>query len=364
MLDKVFEVLSMTFGKSLQTPLTLRALWLVTRLAEKGVSDASYALFTMIVASERPSNQHWEVARLAIYGAFQSNIVIKITPARSPELDRILKFLNYHLGLQVAGEDHRYSIIFALEAIVRSDHYPTDPTILRCLRDFIRDNPSFMRGMRSTMQPHSPYRLRLAATGLTALTSGQLFDPALELEMSQFSEHLAAFIIDDHFHGEFIQRCSVIILFGMLHSPEWREHIASRFWRMLSYCILVDEELESFKWCLQNAIKLLEFTRGLPDGEGLKWWYVTLWFHYDKLDTTVRDEVERIAKDMSVGDGLSDLDLNLSLIGQEVTKIRQEVDEVHKAARPDMPGAEHSARLRLVALEGNYNRLARIIGGR
>jgi len=218
------------------------------------------------------------------------------------------------------------------------------------------------------MQTHSPSRLRVAATGLIALVSDRWFDPPTPImepeEMSEFCEHLAMFIIDDLFHGEFIQKCSVIILFGMLRSPEWRKHIVTRFWRMLSYCIQVDEGLESFTWCLRNAIELLEFTRGLPDGEGLKWWYGRLWFHYDKLVATVRDEVERIARDMSLGDGLSDLNLYLNLIGQEVARIRQEVDELRRAARPDMPGVEMRARLMLVALEGNYDKLARITGGR
>ena len=54
-------------------------------------------------------------------------------------------------------------------------------------------------------------------------------------------------------------------------------------------------------------MELLEFARGLSDGEGSKWWYGMLRFHHDKLDTMVRDEVERIASDRSLGDGLLDL---------------------------------------------------------
>ena len=45
---------------------------------------------------------------------------------------------------------------------------------------------------------------------------------------------------------------------------------------------------------------------------------------HDKLDTTVRDEVERMARDMSLGNGFSDLNLYLDLIGQGVARTRQD----------------------------------------
>ena len=131
------------------------------------------------------------------------------------------------------------------------------------------------------------------------------------------------------------------------------------FWSMLAYCAVVDEEQESFRWCLQNAIELLEVTRGLSGGEG--WWYGTLWFHYDKLDTMVRDEVERIARDMPSGGGLSDLNLYLNLIEQEVVGTREEVDELPNEERMDRPGTELGTRL--ITLERNHHRLSRIVGG-
>lgn len=73
----------------------------------------------------------------------------------------------------------------------------------------------------------------------------------------------------------------------------------------------------------------LDFGRG----EGFKWWYGTLWFHFNKLDPTIRSEVESIAKDMPSGDGLSDLDLYLNLIGQEVERTRQELNRLTEVAR-------------------------------
>ena len=176
--------------------------------------------------------------------------------------------------------------------------------------------------------------------------------------MSEFCEHLAVLAIDDAVHHPNVQRHSATLLFGMLRSPEWRRHIATRFWSTLAHCARVEEERESFRWCLQNAIELLEFTRRLADGEGLKWWYGALWFHYDKLDTMVRDEVERIARDMLQSDGLSDLSLCLDLIGQEIARTRQEVDGLPNEERVADFGVGLGARL--IALEGNYSRLARI----
>lgn len=90
----------------------------------------------------------------------------------------------------------------------------------------------------------------------------------------------------------------------------------------------------------------------------------TLWLYYDKLDTTVRDVVRRIAVDISLGDGLSDLILYLSVIKQEVARTRQEVGELSDDPedRPASFGIELGARL--TALERNYQRLAQITGGR
>ena len=103
-------------SKSIQTPSALRALRLVTRLAVADVSVASFKLFKVIVGYDNLTNQHWEAARLAIHGAFQ--VRAEVTPSVLGDLKEILKFLDYHLDLQGAGEDHGSSISFAMDAII------------------------------------------------------------------------------------------------------------------------------------------------------------------------------------------------------------------------------------------------------
>jgi len=282
------------------------------------------------------------------------------------EPKEILKFLDYHLGLQGAGEDHGSSISLALGAtlVMSHDNRPV-PLIVASIRNFDCANPSFVRGMRSIMHPSEPPLLRSWAIGFIAIISDRWFNslvPVMEREeMSEFCEHLAVSMIAYVVFLPATMRRGVSIFFGMLRSSEWREHIVIRSWSILTHCTLVEEEQELFRWCLQNATELLEFTRRLPDGEGLKWWYGTLWFHFDKLDHTVRGEVERIAEGMSLGDGLSDLRLYLNLIDQEVAKTRREMDGL-----TNEDGLTHVGivlRARLVALEGNYRRLDRITGG-
>ena len=360
---KIFRALSVILSsKSIQTPSALRALRLVTRLAVADVSVASFRLFKTIMGYDNLTDQHWEAARLAIHGAFR--VRAEVTPSILGDLNEVLKFLDHHLDFQGAGEDHGSSISFAIDAIIlKSDSYWADPLAVENIRNFSRANPSFVRGIRLIVHPDSCFWLRRRAAGLIALTSNQWFNSPVPLmgpeDMAEFCEHLAAFIIDGALHVSSIQRWGVTILFGMLRSPEWRKHIATRFWRMLAYYTTV-EGLESFKWCLQNAIELLEFTRGLPDGEGLKWWYGTLWFHYDKLDIAARNEVERIARDMSLGDNLSDLNLYLNLIEQVIARTRQDVDRFFDVVRVSSFGME--LRAQLIALEGNYHRLAGIVG--
>ena len=360
-LKKVFRVFSTIFSsKTVQTPFALHALRLVTQLAIADVSDASYRLFRMIMASDDLTDQHWEAARLAIRGAFKAGA--DIAPPKVVGLGETLKFLDYHLCLRLlgAGRDHDSSIISAIDAIAtRANNYQADPFTVESIGKFNRTGPSFAYGVRSMMYPSNTIALRSAAIGLIAFTSDQWFNsPAPVEEMSEFCEHLAVFVVDDTTHAPFIRKCGVKILFAMLCSPEWRKHIDTRFWSMLVYCTQVPGEPESFKWCLRNAIELLEFTRGLPDGEGSKWWYGTLWFYYDRLYATARDEVERIARAMSLGHGLSDLNLYLNLIERDVARIRQEVDELRDEDKLDKVGME--LRAQLVVLEGNHNKLARI----
>jgi len=311
------------------------------------------------------TDQHWEAARLAIHGAFQRPIGESTIPWVG-EPKEILKFLDYHLGLQGAGEDHRSSIALALGATIITSHNNRPvPLIVASIRKFDCASPSFVRGMRSIVHPSGPSLLRSWAIGFIAIISDQWFNspaPVMEPEeMSEFCEHLAVSMIDCVVFRPVTMKRGVTIFFGMLRSTEWRSHIVTRSWSILAHCTLAEEDQESFRWCLQNAIELLEFTRQLPDGEGLKWWYGTLWFHFDKLDPTARSEVERIARDMSLGDGLSDLNLYLNLIDQEVAKTRREMDGLTNDEGLTSVGIV--LRARFVALEGNYRRLDRITGG-
>lgn len=338
----------------------------MTRLAVTDVAYASYELFKVIVGSDDLTDEDWEAARHAIRGSFQDNID---DPSFAPyvgEPKEILKFLDYHLGLHGAGEDHGPSIGFALDAsIVQSGGRP-DPVIVECLRNFNCASPSFVKGLRLVMDPGCTVRIRGDAIRFIALISDQWFNstvPVMEPEeMTQFCEHLAAYMVDDGPRLLLTRKRFFSILLGMLRSPEWRGHIVTRTWSLLADWTLIEEEHESFQWCLQNAIELLEFTKKLPDGEGFRWWYGTLWFHFEKLDPTVKGEVESIAKDMdmSSGNGTSDLKLYHNLLGQEVEKVRRELDGFTEVDRLSSSGMK--LRSRFVNLEGTWHRLGRITG--
>ena len=205
---------------------------------------------------------------------------------------------------------------------------------------------------------------------LVALVSDWWFNfsvPIMEPEgMSEFCENLAL-LMDEVVHDLRLKTWSVTLIFGMLRSPDWRKHVVPRLWSVLAYSNgmewkeLTVKELESVRWCLQNAIKLLDFMRGLPDGEGLKWWFGTLWLHFDKLDSTTRDEVKRIAGGMR-NDDLSDLNFCLGLIKGEVSRLQQQVNEPRDEVEEEMLGL--NLRTRLIAMEWNYQQLTQVIAGR
>ena len=327
------------------------------------VAAASYELFKAIMASDELTDQDWEAARLALHGAFQLIADNLIPWVGEPK--EVLKFLDYHLGLQGAGEDHKVSIAAALVATSSHQDGRPSPLVAQCIRNFNCASPSFIKGMRSMIHSSTPGQTRSCAILSLALMSDQWFNSPVPVmkpeEMSEFCERLAQFVVNDSRLPVTTWRGFFCILFGMLRSSEWRNHIDTRLWSLLAHWTLVDDEEGSLKWCLQNAVELLEFTRRLPNGEGFKWWYGTLWFHFDKLDPTVRGEVERIAKDMLSGDGLSDLNLYLNLIDQEMERTRRELDGMTGNNRLARSGRK--LRARFVTLEGNHRRLARITDG-
>ena len=358
-IGSVFKAFEEIFSShSIRVSSALHALRLATRISCSGVCHAGYRLFKIIMGLDNLTDQHWEASRLAIHAAFGD----RYHWAYRGEPKEILKFLDYHVGLQGATEGHETYINCALVSLVRFNR--TELLTFPCFRDFNWTSPSFMRGVCSMMHPRHLFKLQGDIVTLISLLSDSWFNcSALTTEpeeISNFCQYIVTFM-DGVIHKPAIKVEIVTILFGMLRSPEWRNHMVTGFWRALAYCAEV-RDTESVRWCLQNAIELLEFTRGLPDGEGLKWWYGTLWLCYNKLDTTVRDEVKRIAADMLLGDGLSDLNLYLSLMQEEVTRIRQELNDLPEDDRQWAPGWNMQAGL--MAIEGNYDQLARITGRR
>ena len=356
-IESVFGAFTEIFSSdSIRVPSALHALRLATRGSRFGVSHASYQLFKTIMGLDTLTDQHWEASRLTIYAAFTTSYQM----ANRGEPKEILKFLDYHVGFQGAKEDHGLYIDPALRSFLRVFGQP-DPLTYDCIRDFDWTSPSFVKGVCSMIHPHRPGGFRGNVVALMALLSDTWFNRSESVveteEMSKFCEHVAIYM-DQIVHSRVVKEEGVTVLFGILRSPEWRKHIATRSWRVLAYCILA-RDTESVRWCLENAIELLEFTKGLPHGEGSKWWYGTLWLCYNRLNTTVRDEVKRIAADMLNGDGLSDLNLYLSLMQEELTRLRQELNVI-----PESDFRSRFVRLSLIALEGNYDQLARSTGKR
>ena len=122
------------------------------------VSDASYKLFKVIMVYDGMADQDWAAARLAIHGTFQG---VEMEPSNVGEPKEILRFLDHHICLHVAGEDHGPSIVSALRAIVTmSDNLRADPLTSEWIRNFSRSGQSFANGVRSIMHPDNSFELR------------------------------------------------------------------------------------------------------------------------------------------------------------------------------------------------------------
>ena len=359
-IGRVFGTFGEIFSSDfIQIPSALHALRLATRISGFGVYDASYRLFKTVMALGNLTDLHWEAARLAVYAAFTDPRYMAIRG----EPKEILKFLDYHIGLQGAKADHGSYIDAALRSL-NMDYDEPNYLTFQSARDFNWTSLPFVRGLRSMMHSRRPCGFRGNAVALIAYLSDSWFSRSASVmepgEMSEFCENLAIYM-DDVAHDRRAKEESVTVLFGMLRSEEWKNHIATRLWRVLAYCTQI-RDTESVKWCLQNGAELLEFTKGLPDVEGSKWWYGTLWLCYDKLDATVRDKVKTVAADMLRDDGLSDLNLYLGLMQEEVTRIRQEISELSDIQKRSAIGMNMQALL--ITMGGNYDQLARITGRR
>ena len=359
-IDNVFRTFESVFSsKTMRIPSALRALRLATRFP-KVVAYSSYRLFKTIMTHDNLTDQDWEATRLAAYGAFCGHY-----PRGIEEPREILKFLDHHVGLEGAGGSEHESYIQSAASVIMALQYSEgiNPLTFKCVREFNWTSPSFVRGVRSAMRPHSLLSLRLHIVGLIALVSDRWFNcpvPVMEpKEMLEFCENLSLFM-DVAPYDLDIKKWSVAIAFGMLRSPDWRKHVVPKLWSVLAYSTM-GEELESFQWCLRNAIELLDFMRGLPDGEGLRWWCGTLWLHFDKLDSTIRDEVKKIAAGMR-NDGLSDLNFCLGLLKGEVLRVQQRINEPRDEREEERLGL--NLRTRLIALEWNYQQLTQVIAGR
>ena len=336
----------------------LNALGLATRLSrERVITELSYVLFKLIMASNELTDQHWEAARFAVDGACSV-----VSPSVVGEPKELVRFLDYHIVLHGSGEDYESYITPALKALLRlQDLDDVHPPTFQCIRGFNWTSPSFVRGICSMIQPQYNPQLRGDTTFLIALVSDTWFDRVASVmnpqEISEFGENMALFM-DQIVHQTHTKKNAVAVLFGMLRSPSWREHIVTRFWKVLAYCNLVGG-LEVVKLCLENAIQLLEFTKGLSlsdDGEGLKWWYGTLWFYYHKLSPTVQAEVKKVAEVIP----RNHLNLYLNLIEDEAGRLRKELNELPE----EEIFKDHGINLRdqLVGLQGNYDQLAQIAG--
>ena len=120
-IGSVFRAFEEIFtSESIHIPSALHALRLTTRISSFGVSKASYGLFKAIVGLDNLTDQHWEAARFTVYAAFRD--VNNTMHCGDPK--EIVKFLDYHVGVQGAKEDHQLYISSALQSLLQHPGQP------------------------------------------------------------------------------------------------------------------------------------------------------------------------------------------------------------------------------------------------
>lgn len=163
---------------------------------------------------------------------------------------KILKFLDYHLERQGAGEAHTTFFYYASDTILVL--LPGGWLILlvvESIRNFGCASPPFMSGMRSTIRSTSNPWTRESAIWFMPDIHFQRFCSPVPImepeEMAEFSEHPTMLTVGVGPTAYPTTKRGFPALLSMLCSPGWRNHMVTWLWCLLACGTLADDEEES-----------------------------------------------------------------------------------------------------------------------
>ena len=334
----------------------LESMELIAWLSEETAAEKSYELFHVAmkapVSPTYSQEKKWKASRLTMHGAYKWD---KFLPWVEDPQD-ILTFLDYHFDLITGGENLDEPIQNALRALA----YASGPVTIEGLKGFDPTKPSFVNGICYVFQSNKPFELRKAALFFLPLIGDRWFDtPHPIMECDQMRSLCAdwASAVDVIEHGDDIQEATLAALFGMINSPHWRPHIAADKWKLLEYFPSVPDDSQPLKRCVDNP-SLMDEIRDVADPAAVSLWMKILWLKYKELVPAVKQQLERVTKDVAQGRRRADLETYQTAIESELTKAEHaltqyttwSVDPVAITLRTKIENLQH-AKYALVALK-------------
>ena len=290
------------------------------------IAQKSYGLFHVImdtpISLAFTAKKKWTAARLAMDGAYNWDLFLPWVEDPS----HILTFLNHHFEL-VTTSDESWDV--PIQNALRALAYASGPTTIDALSKFDPTKPLFVRGMCHVYQDKRPFQLRKAALFILPLIGDKWFNAP---EPFMDDDQMRKFCIDWASGVDMIQKtldvqkAALAVLFGMINSPLWRQHIVPDKWKLLEYFCSVPDDSRPLRRCLDNP-DLMDAIRdvGMPAAPVL--WLAILWLKYTELIPVVKEQLEAATRELVRGNKKTNLDMYFSLADAELKKAEGKLDE-------------------------------------
>jgi len=230
--------------------------------------------------------------------------------------DDILTFLDHHFDFATrSGENQDEPIQNALRALA----YASKPVAVEALQRFDPTKSSFVSGICYVFQGARPFELRKDALFFLPLISDRWFNtPHPIIDSDQMRDLCVnwASIVDAIEHTPDVQQAILAVFFGMINSDHWRPHIVKDKWKLLEYFPSIPDDSQPLRKCVDNP-DLVEAIRKTADPVVTTLWVKILWLKYQELLPTVREELERVTKEVAKSGRRADLEIYQAAIESE-----------------------------------------------
>jgi hypothetical protein len=316
-MDRIYEKLVMTFQNTKVTPNeidhALEALRFVASLSEIYIATKSYRLFHAVMhAPPSPTyseEKKWEASRLALHGAYKWNGTLPWV--ENPQ--HALAFLSYHFGLVLQGGSQDRPIEDALRALA----YASSPATIDGLKSFDSTQKPFIRGICHVFQRDKPIRLRKAAFFFLPLIGDKWFNTGEQImspgQMRDLCEDWASAVDDIGPTTLRVQKAALTVLFGMINSRHWRQHIVKEKWKLLEHFALIPDDSEPLRRCLENP-ELVDAISAIGNRDAIILWSTILWLKFKVLIPEVQVQLVDAMKTAPK----SDVEMYLRVIDSEL----------------------------------------------